>query len=148
MPRRVFFSFHYQNDIFRVNQIRGLPNMIGTAAAGFSDASLWEATKRQGDASIKRLIDDGLHGTSVTVVCIGSATAGRRYVDYEINESLKRGNGVLGLRINHLIGHTRTSDPVGATPPLLTRHDVPTYTYRDPSSLANWIEQAARNAGR
>lgn len=148
MPRRVFFSFHYQRDIFRVNQIRGLPNMIGDAAAGFTDASLWEATKRQGDAAIKRLIDDGLNRTSVTVVCIGAASAGRRYIDYEIAESARRGNGLLGLRINHLIGHDRSVDPQGAVPPLLTAHRAPIYTYTDGPSLAAWIERAATAAGR
>jgi hypothetical protein len=148
MPRRVFFSFHYQRDIFRVNQIRGLPNIVGSAAAGFVDASLWEATKRQGAAAIKSLIDAGLNGTSVTVVCIGAETAGRQYVDYEITESIRRGNGVLGLRINHLIGHTQRADSAGAVPPLLTVHGAPVYTYSTGPSLAAWIEQAATAAGR
>lgn len=148
MPRRVFFSFHYQRDIFRVNQIRGLPNIVGDAAAGFSDASLWEETKRQGDAAIKRLIDNGLNYTSVTVVCIGAATAGRKYIDYEISESVRRGNGILGLRINHLIGHDKLADPIGAVPPLLIAHGAPVYTYTNGSSLAAWIEQAATAAGR
>jgi hypothetical protein len=148
MPRRVFFSFHYQRDIFRVNQIRSLPNIMGEAAAGFSDMSLWEATKRSGDAAVKRLIDSGLHGTSVTVVCIGSATAGRRYINYEISESLARGNGVLGLRINHLTGHNRMTDPIGATPALLTNNRIPVYTYTDSADLAAWIEAAARTVGR
>lgn len=34
MARRVFFSFHYQY-VWKVNQIRSMPNIIGTAAAGF-----------------------------------------------------------------------------------------------------------------
>ena len=42
MARRVFFSFHYQRDVWRANQIRNIHNIIGTAAAGFQDASLWE----------------------------------------------------------------------------------------------------------
>lgn len=148
MPRRVFFSFHYQRDIFRVNQIRSLPNIVGEAAAGFGDASLWEETKRSGDAAVKRLIDSGLSGTSVTVVCIGAQTAGRKFINYEISESLTRGNGVIGLRINHLVGHTRTTDPIGAAPALLTSNRVPIYTYRDANALAGWIEAAARAAGR
>lgn len=148
MSRRVFFSFHYQRDIFRVNQIRSLPNVLGSAAAGFTDASLWEATKRQGDAAIKRLIDGGLLNTSVTMVCIGAATAGRTYVNYEIAESAKRGNGLLGLRINHLIGHDRSRDALGAVPALLTAHGAPVYTYTNSTDLAGWIEKAAKAAGR
>lgn len=148
MSRRVFFSFHYQRDIFRVNQIRGLPNMIGDAAAGFTDASLWEATKRQGDAAIKRLIDNGLIGTSVTVVCIGAATSGRTYVNYEIAESARRKNGLLGLRINHLVGHDRSRDPLGPIPSLLTAYGAPIYTYTSAADLVGWIEKAATAAGR
>jgi hypothetical protein len=54
MARQVFFSFHYQRDVWRVNQIRNIPNVIGYAAAGFQDASLWEEAKRKGDAEIKK----------------------------------------------------------------------------------------------
>lgn len=32
MARTVFFSFHYQRDIWRVNQIRSIPNITGNAA--------------------------------------------------------------------------------------------------------------------
>ncbi len=35
MTRRTFFSFNYNKDIWRVNQIRNIPNVIGTSAAGF-----------------------------------------------------------------------------------------------------------------
>ena len=48
MARTVFFSFHYQRDIWRVNQVRNIPNITGVAAAGFKDASLWEEAKKKG----------------------------------------------------------------------------------------------------
>ena len=38
MARRVFFSFHYDRDIWRVNQIRNIGEIVGVAAAGFHDA--------------------------------------------------------------------------------------------------------------
>jgi hypothetical protein len=66
MARRVFFSFHYQNDVWRANQVRNSHIVDGTAAAGFQDGSLWEEAKKKGDAAIKKLIDDGLSGTTVT----------------------------------------------------------------------------------
>ena len=48
---------------------------------------------------------------SVSVICIGSATAGRKYMNYKIAQSIDRGNGILGLRIHHL------KDPnVGTSP--------------------------------
>ena len=102
MTRYVFFSFHYAKDIFRVNQIRNLPEIVEVAAAGFRDRSLWEESKIKGDVTIEKLIDEGLDGTSVSVICIGSETAGRKYINYEIEQSFARNNGVLGLRIHHL----------------------------------------------
>ncbi len=33
MARRVFFSFHYQRDIFRVNQIRKITQITGCATS-------------------------------------------------------------------------------------------------------------------
>ena len=84
MARSVFFSFHYQRDIVRVNQIRNLPEIVDEAAAGFKDSSLWEEAKKKGDDAVKKMIDSGLVGTSVTVVCIGNKTAGRKFINYEI----------------------------------------------------------------
>ena len=88
MARRVFFSFHYQRDIWRVNQIRNIGEIVGSSAAGFHDCSLWEEAESQGEAAVKALIDEGLKNTSVTVVCIGNKTAGRKYINYEISESI------------------------------------------------------------
>ncbi len=51
-----------------------MPNIIGTAAAGFQDASLWEEAKKKGSKEIKRMIDKALKNTSVTVVFVTSGT--------------------------------------------------------------------------
>lgn len=98
MARHVFFSFHYQRDIVRVNQIRNLPEIVDASAAGFKDSSLWEEAKKKSDDAVKKLIDEGLKGTSVTVVCIGNKTAGRKFINYEIQKSIDRGNGILGVQ--------------------------------------------------
>ena len=148
MARRVFFSFHYDRDIWRINQIRNLGEIVGTAAAGFHDASLWEEAKSQGDAAIKKMIDTALLNTSVTVVCIGSASAGRKYIDYEISQSIARGNGLVGIQIHELKDRHGKSDPAGATPTLLTRAGAQVYKYTDHARLAARIEEAARRAGR
>src|SRR3970040_1348181 len=102
MARICFFSFHYQRDVWRVNQVRNIPNVTGCAAAGFQDASLWEEAKKKGDAAIKKLIDDGLLGTTVTVVFIGAKTAGRTYINYEIEQSINRGKRILWVQNHHL----------------------------------------------
>lgn len=148
MARRVFFSFHYQRDIWRVNQIRNLPNVIGSAAAGFTDSSLWEETKRKGDAAVKSLIDQGLKDTSVTVVFVGNQTANRTYVNYEIEQSIKRGNGVLAVQIHHLKNKDGQTDAAGAIPTLIAKNGYKAYMYVDADSLGKWIEEAAKKAGR
>jgi hypothetical protein len=148
MARRVFFSFHYQQDVWRVNQVRNIPNITGCAAAGFQDASLWEEAKKKGDAAIKKLIDAGLDNTSVTVVFIGSKTSGRQYINYEIDQSIKRGNAIIGVKIHHLKDKEGKGDPEGSTPSKLTANSAKIYTYADHEKLGSWIEAAAKAAGK
>jgi len=86
MARRVFFSFHYQMAIFRVNVIRKGGVVCENAAAGFQDASLWEK-KKKGHRCLKRSFDLGLQGTICHCVLIGQKTANRKYVTYEIEKA-------------------------------------------------------------
>lgn len=148
MARRTFFSFHYQRDIWRINQIRNIPNITGCSAAGFQDASLWEEAKKKGDAAIKKLIDEGLKNTTVTVVCIGAKTAGRKYINYEIEQSIKRGNGIVGIQIHEIKDSNGNKDTVGITPSKITSNGYKVYKYVDHEKLANRIEEAAKNAGK
>ena len=148
MARRVFFSFHYQRDVWRVNQIRSMPNITGCAAAGFQDASLWEDAKRKGETAIKKLIDDGLQNTSVTVVCVGSKTAGRKYINYEIDQSIARGNGLVAVQIHDLEDNNGNTDTAGAIPTKIKNGDYKAYKYTNKDRLAAWIEAAAKAAGK
>ena len=148
MARRTFFSFHYQRDIWRVNQVRNIPNITGCSAAGFQDGSIWEEAKKKGDAAIKKLIDDGLKNTSVTVVCIGNKTAGRKYINYEIEQSIKRGNGIVGIQIHHLKDQNGNTDSAGADPAKLETNGYKIYKYVNHEKLANRIEEAAKAAGK
>lgn len=148
MARRIFFSFHYQRDVWRVNQIRNLDQVVGVSAAGFADGSLWEEAKKKGDTAITAMIDEGLKNTSVTVVCIGAATAGRKYIDYEISQSIARGNAIIGVQIHHLKDSGGNTDTVGVTPTKLTSANAKIYKYVDHASLKKWIEEAATAAGR
>ena len=66
MAKRVFFSFHYQDVIdFRANVVRNhWLTKSNREAAGFYDASIWESAKKTGDTAVKRLINNGVNGTS------------------------------------------------------------------------------------
>lgn len=148
MARRVFFSFHYQRDIFRINQIRSIPNITGCASAGFQDASLWEEAKKKNDAAIHKMIDDALNNTSVTVVFIGNKTSNRKFINYEIKQSIARGNGIVGIEIAHLKSINGEIDEQGAHPKLLLDNAFKIYKYVDHEKLANRIEEAAKAAGK
>lgn len=141
MARRVFFSFHYERDIWRVNVVRNSGAIEGVAAAGFHDASLWEETKKRGADAVKRLIDCGLEGTSVTVVLIGAQTAQRQYVSYEIAKSISQGNGLLGILIHNIKDQSGQSDIRGDVPEALQEAGAPVYTW-DYGKLGRWVEAA------
>ena len=110
MARSVFYSFHYQNDISRVMAVRNRWVTYGNQfASGIIDHADFMKVQRQGDAAIKRWINGQLSGTSATIVLIGAETLERQYVQYEICESLKKGNAVIGVYIHNmkdLAGHT------------------------------------------
>lgn len=147
MARRVFFSFDYKH-VWRVNQIRSMTNIIGTAAAGFQDASLWEETKKKGDREIKKLIDNALQNTSVTVICVTYGVAGRKYINYEIEKSLEKGNGLVAVQIHHLKDQYGNTGSPGAIPSQIEANGYKAYKYTTKEALARWIEEAAKLAGR
>ncbi len=144
MARKVFFSFHYQKDIFRVNVVRNSHIVEGTSAAGFHDASLWEEAKLKGDKAVKDLIDRGLEGTSVTCVLIGQDTAQRRWVTYEIERSVQRGNGLLGIHLANIRNITQLTTAKGAVPEALVRAGARVYDW-DKSRFGEWVEAAYRS---
>lgn len=145
--RRVFFSFHYREDVWRASNVRNSGNFDAVSAAGWKDASLWEATKREGDAAIRRIIDDGLKNTSVTVVLIGSNTAQRRWVTYEIEQSMARSNGIFGVRIHRMKDQLGKRSTRGTTPTALAEHDCPVYDWKQ-VKLRYQVERAAIQAGK
>lgn len=147
MARRVFFSFHYKY-VWKVNQIRSIPNVTGTAAAGFQDASLWEEAKKKSDKEIKKMIDDALENTSVTVVFVTYGTADRKFINYEIDQSLARGNGLVAVQIHHLKDSKGEVGSPGAIPSKIESSGFKAYKYTNKDDLAKWIEEAAKIAGK
>lgn len=130
MARRVFFSFHFERDVWRANQVRNSNVVAGAEVAGFFDHSEYEEAKKKGDEQIKRLIRNKLEGTSVTVVLIGSETASRPFVQYEIEQSIARKNGLLGVHIHQLQNAKGEVDWFGGSVPSVPWSvDFPTYTW-------------------
>ena len=146
MARVVFFSFRYRH-VFRVNQIRSIPNITGMASAGFKDASLWEDVKTN-DSKIKRMIDTALMGTSVTVVCITYGINRRKWIDYEIDKSLECGNGLVGIQLHDVYDGAHPDNRVGASPRQIEANGFKIYQSTNSWNMAQHIEEAAKLAGR
>lgn len=154
MARRVFFSFHFERDIWRVSQVRqSWRSHPDRESAGFWDAAEWETVRRGGDRAIRRWIDEQLHGTSVTVVLIGAETGSRDYVLHEVQRSIELNKGLLGVRIHGLRDQDGQSDRPGPNPfqRLGVGAFTPVYDWVTDdgySNIGDWVEAAARQAGR
>ena len=164
MARKVFFSFHYSRDSVRAGQVRN-SNVVKNNSINISefiDSSKWEEVKRGGDEGIKRWIHNQLYGTSVTAVLIGAKTADRKWVKYEIDESLKRRNGLLGIYIHKCPLFDGSIDFKGKNPfdnlylivngyKKYLSEIYSTYDWFDDNGRENlgyWIDKAAEDFGR
>ena len=97
--RRVFFSFHFDGDVWRSAQIRNTGALDQTTPITDND---WETERKRGQTAIKSWIDDQIKSRSCTVVLIGQHTANRKWVTYEIEKSWNEGKGIIGIYIHNL----------------------------------------------
>lgn len=113
MPRRVFFSFHFDNDHWRTQQVRNINALEGQPIC---NANAWEEVKKKGDAAIKKWIEDNMHGKSCVVVLVGAETASRPWVIHEISKGWNDGKGVLAIRVDKLLDSRGYTSTAGANP--------------------------------
>ncbi len=113
MARKVFYSFHYMADNWRASQVRNIGVLEGNAPASDND---WETVKKGGDASIQKWIDGQLYGRSCAIILIGSNTAGRKWINYEIENAWNEGKGLLGIHIHNLKNSEGNQCSIGANP--------------------------------
>ena len=113
MTRRVFFSFHFDGDAWRTNQVRN---------AGVVDRKTpvshtrWEQIRRTGQRAIRAWIDPRIDWASCTIVLVGENTADRPWVQYEIEKSWKEKKAILGIRIHRLLDSGGLPSGKGANP--------------------------------
>ena len=152
MVRRVYFSFHYENDVWRANQVRNSWVTKDRESRGFRDAAEFEEVKKQGDAAVERWIDRNLDGTSVTAVLVGEDTCNRRWVRYEIRRSIEKGNGIIFVKIHKLgdqQGNTCREGDLDFGD--MDVSEYPVYDYveeRGYENLGDWIEESVLAANR
>ncbi|MCX5717710.1 MAG: TIR domain-containing protein [Nitrospirae bacterium] len=148
MARKVFFSFHYSRDAWRVGQVRNCNVISGYDKNPFYDKADWEAIKKQGTQAVKNWIEKQLNGTSVTVVLIGKETSTRPWVKYEIKRSIELGKGLIGIDISKIKDQDGNTDDTGANP---LPAGYGKYLWNNDNgreNLGDWIEKAAKQVDR
>lgn len=115
MARKCFYSFHFKPDCFRASTVRQIGALEGNKPASDND---WEAITSgpNQDAKIQRWIADQMDGRTCTIVLVGSATANRKWINYEIVRSWDEKMGVVGVRIHGLKNGESETATAGANP--------------------------------
>lgn len=153
--RQVFYSFHFKNDVMRVQQVRNMGVIEGNTPVSPND---WEEIKRKGDTSIKTWIANAMKYRSCVVVLVGSETANRKWVKYEIEKAWNDGKGVVGVYIHNLKCPNTGKSPKGENPfdkfdfgdkkfsDIVKCYNPNQYdAYNDiKNNIDNWIEEAIK----
>jgi len=146
MARKVFFSFKY-DDVWQAMNVRNSDVIEKDKTFGFIDKAEFEKVERQGDTAIKKWIDTQMDGTTVTVVLVGANTDKSKWVKYEIDQSIKRGNGILTIDIRKIKNQQEeTANCCG-----LRVEGYPHYSWDKDNgrkNLGKWVEKAAVDAGK
>jgi len=160
MARKVFFSFHYKPDCWRASQVRNIGVVEGNTPVADND---WETITKKGDEAIQKWIDDQIKGKSCSIVLIGTDTAGRKWIKYEIEKSWNDGKGVVGVFIHNLKNKDGLQASKGRNPfddftmkkdgrklsTIVKAYDPPYSTSTDvydhiKKKLSEWVEEAVR----
>jgi hypothetical protein len=146
MARKVFFSFKY-DDVQRAMNVRNSNVISGALKSGFIDKADFEAVEKQGEKAIQKWIDEQLKGTSVTVVLVGANTNRSKWVKYEVEQSIARGNGLLTIDISKICDlNGNTTDCCSLRAPGYKHYLWNKDSGRD--NLGTWVEAAAKATGR
>ena len=113
MARRVFYSFHYKPDNWRASQVRNMGVIEGNRPCSDND---WETITKGGAEKIEKWIAEQLDGKSCAVVLIGTNTAGRKWINYEIVKAWDAKKGVVGVYVHNLRNSEQKRAPKGTNP--------------------------------
>lgn len=113
MARKSFFSFHYKPDNWRAATVRNIGVIEGNEPVKDND---WETVTKGGDEAIKKWIANQMYGRSCTVVLVGTNTANRKWINYEIIKSWDDKMGVVGLYIHGLKDSDGNMSTMGSNP--------------------------------
>ncbi|MGD9839376.1 MAG: TIR domain-containing protein [Afipia sp.] len=113
MARNCFYSFHFKPDNARAGQVRNIGVIEGNQPVSDND---WETVTKGGDDAIKKWIAGQMSGKTCAVVLIGTNTANRKWINYEIIKAWDDGLGVVGINIHGLKDLNSQTSTLGANP--------------------------------
>lgn len=113
MTRKVFTSFHYNQDSWRVSQIKKMGFIEGNKII---EPNEWEEVASRGIISIENWIDNNMWGKSCVLVLIGQKTANRYWINYEINKAWEEGKAIIGIYIHNLQDKKKMQSKKGKNP--------------------------------
>ena len=162
VKRQVFFSFHFDKDVWRAGQVKNMGVVDNSSTWSSND---WEEVKEKSDTKIKEWIDGQMAMRSCLVVLVGKETSSRKWVKYEIEKAYALNKGIVGVYVHGLkdsdgnqttkgsnpffniftsSGHRLSSYVECFDPP----HVTSAYVYDDiKSELPDLIERAITNKG-
>lgn len=111
--RQVFYSFHYDKDVWRVGQVRNMGVVDGTRELSDNE---WESIWKGGNKAIANWVDKQLMMRSCVVVLVGEQTSLRPWVKYEIQKAWQMNKGVVGIRIHNLKDQYQNQSREGSNP--------------------------------
>lgn len=97
--RQVFFCFEYNKDAWRAAQIRHI--CLDRCGVVTTDRD-WEEVRVKSDAAIKDWIDERIAQCDCVVVLIGTTTAYRKWVLYEIEKACELNKGIVGIYVHKI----------------------------------------------
>ena len=95
----VFYSFHFDNDVMRVQQVRNIGTIEGNTP---TSPNQWEQLKRSGKSAVENWINENMKYKRCVIVLIGTETHSRPWIKYEIKKAWKDGKALLGIHIHNL----------------------------------------------
>lgn len=112
MAQSVFYSFHYDRDVARVQLVENINALEGQPILSPQE---WETVEGAGPKAVERWIDDKMKYTKAVIVLIGRDTATRSWVRYEIEKAWADKRPLLGIYI-HGLSSFGSVDPEGDNP--------------------------------
>lgn len=131
VSRHVFISFDHE-DLDEVNLLRGQAKNDNLDLK-FDDHSVKEPYNSDNVDYIKRNIREKIDRCSVTIVYLSDKAASSKWVNWEIEESFKRGKGVIGVY--------KGDRPPAKTPPAFIQNGCKTVKWEH-AILTKAIEDA------